>query len=254
MIAITLQGVSFAYPSQKPLFENLNLRLYGNQVITLLGPNGSGKSTFIKLCMGFLAPTQGEILFNGGLPLKKVPVQQIGNYVAYVPQSESFPYQLSVFDYVLLGRSAKNRLIQMPSATDIAVVENILRTIGIGNFSERSLQALSGGEQQLAAFARALAQQAPFLFLDEIAAELDLKNTLQVLRLIRGLAADHTIIFSTHDPQIAEAISDSVILFSPNSEVIIGRPKELLTSQMLTKLYEIPSGIIRENPIHINWL
>ena len=254
MIAIALQNVTFSYPEKKPIFETVNLRLFGNQVITLLGPNGSGKSTFIKLCMGFLAPTAGDILFNGDLPVKKVPVHQIGNYVAYVPQSESFPYHLSVFDYVLLGRTGKNRLIQMPTASDTAVAEEILRKIGIETFAERSLQELSGGEQQLVAFARALAQQAPFLFLDEIAAALDLKNTLQVLRLIRDLAADHTIIFSTHDPQIAEAISDSVILFSPNSEVIIGQPKELLTSQMLTKLYEIPSGIIRENPIQINWL
>jgi iron complex transport system ATP-binding protein len=254
MIAISLQNVTFSYPNQKTIFENLNLRLVGNQVITLLGPNGSGKSTFIKLCMGFLAPTAGDIFFNGDLPLKKVPVHQIGNYVAYVPQSESFPYQLSVFDYVLLGRSPKNRLAQMPTASDKAVVKEILLKIGIDRFADRSLQELSGGEQQLAAFARALAQQVPFLFLDEIAAELDLKNTLQVLRLIRGLAADHTVIFSTHDPQIAEAISDSVILFSPSNKVAIGRPKELLTSQTLAKLYDVPSDIIKENPIHIDWL
>jgi iron complex transport system ATP-binding protein len=254
MIAISLKNVTFSYPDEKPIFDNLSLRLFGNQVITLLGPNGSGKSTFIKLCMGFLSPTKGDIVFNGDIPLKKLPVHQIGNYVAYVPQSESFPYHLSVSDYVLLGRTPKNRLVQMPTASDKAVVKDILLKIGIDRFTDRSLHELSGGEQQLAAFARALAQQVPFLFLDEIAAELDLKNTLRVLRLIRDLTTDHTVIFSTHDPQIAEAISDSVILFSPNNLVVIGQPKELLTSQMLTQLYEIPSGIIRENPIQINWL
>ena len=254
MIAIALQNVTFSYPGQTPLFENLNLRLFGNQVITLLGPNGSGKSTFIKLCMGFEAPTTGDVFFNGDLPLKKVPIHQIGNYVAYVPQSESFPYQLSVFDYVLLGRSHKNHLAQLPTASDNDIVADILRKIGLNKLAERTLQELSGGEQQLVAFARALAQQAPFLFLDEIAAELDLKNTLQVLRLIRELAVDHTVIFSTHDPQIAEAISDTVILFSPANKVVIGRPKELLTSQTLAQLYGVPSGIIKENPIHIDWL
>lgn len=253
MIAISLQNVTFSYPNQKPLFEDLNLRLFGNQVITLLGPNGSGKSTFIKLCMGFLAPTAGDILFNGELPLKKVPVHQIGNYVAYVPQAENFPSHLSVFDYVLLGRTAKKSLIEMPTSEDNDFVERVLSKIGIKKYAERSLQELSGGEQQLAAFARALAQQAPFLLLDEIAAELDLKNTLQILKLIRDLATTHTVIFSTHDPQIAEAISDSVILFSPNTNVKIGKPEELLTSHALTELYDIPQGIIRENPIHINW-
>jgi iron complex transport system ATP-binding protein len=119
--------------------------------------------------------------------------------------------------------------------------------------AKRTLQEISGGEKQLATFGRVIAQGTPILLLDEITSDLDIKNTLKVIKVLTDMKTNHTIIVSTHDPQIAEAIADTLVLFKPNQVINYGPPNRLLTAQNLSDTYQIPQSAIQENPIQIQW-
>ena len=252
MTVISFEQVSFRYPDSKDVLYNCSLSLADHQIIVLLGANGSGKSTFLKLCLGYLAPTEGEIFINGA-PLTGQSARWIGSHFSYAPQSPNFPYQLSVRDYILLGRTPFLKKFEAPSLKDIAVANQVLERLHLSHLSERALQDISGGEQQMASFGRILAQEAPILLLDEITSDLDINNTIEVIQTLTQLKEDHTIILSTHDPQIAASIADILVLFDPNNGIKVGKSDELLKAENLASLYQISADYIQENPLHIRW-
>ncbi len=252
MNALCFNQVSFGYRNERPIFENLDINIEKNKVTVLLGANGSGKSTFLKLCVGYLRPHNGNVLVEGS-NLSEWTSSQVGHHFSYLPQTPSLPYHLSIRDYILLGRTPYLDRFESPSEKDRDLAENILRELRIDHLSTHTLQEISGGEQQLASFGRILAQDSPIILADEMTSDLDIKNTFKVVQLITRLKKDHTILFSTHDPQLAEAIAENVILFKSKSIVNAGTPDELLTIKNLANLYDIPESHIEKNPIRILW-
>lgn len=252
MNPITFDKVSFQYHARSPIIKNLSFNLDENQIIVLLGPNGAGKSTFLKLCLGFLSPTTGAVLIHD-TDIKHQTPSWIGHHIAYSPQKPTYPYHLSVRDYILLGRTPHLQRYESPQKEDLKMVDAILKQLQIEFLANRTMQEISGGEQQMASFGRILVQGTPIILVDEITSDLDIKNTLRVIQTMSALKKEHTILFSTHDPQIAEAIADSIILFKPNNTISSGKPNELLTPTHLAALYDIPSSFIQENPIQIRW-
>ena len=252
MQGIRFNQVLFSYLPTIPVIENLTFQLDEQQTIVLLGANGSGKSTFLKLCFGYLKALQGNILVRGEEIRGKNP-NWIGQHFAYAPQSPIYPYHLTVEDYILLGRTPYLSKFMSPSEKDQIALENVLEQLNITYLRKRILQELSGGEQQLSSFGRVIIQQTPFILLDELVAELDIKNILNVLRILGELKQKHTIFFSTHDPQIAEAIADTIILFKPDHQIEYGKPDMLLTVNNLSKMYGISGEFIQESPIQILW-
>jgi iron complex transport system ATP-binding protein len=252
MIKFSFHNVTFSYPQTPEVINNLSVTLHPNQIIVLLGANGVGKSTFLKLCLGFLQPTVGSIYadetdFNSLAPL------WFGKNIAYTAQSPIYPYHLSIRDYILLGRTPHLKSYESPKKKDVEIANLILQKLGVSHLAQRTLQEISGGEKQLVSFARTIAQETPCLLLDEVTSDLDIKNSLTVIRILSELKVNHTIIFSTHDPQIAKAIADTLILFKPNHTIEIGEPDDLLTAQHLSSTYQIPKEYIQENPLQILW-
>ncbi len=252
MIKFSFENVSFSYPQTPEVITNLSVTLHPNQIIVLLGANGAGKSTFLKLCLGFLKPTAGSIFadetnFNSLKPL------WFGKNIAYSAQSPIYPFHLSVRDYILLGRTPHLKSYESPRKEDIEIANQLLQKLGVSHLAQRTLQEISGGEKQLISFARTIAQETPCLLLDEVSSDLDIKNTLTALRILAELKTDHTIIFSTHDPQIAKAIADTLILFKPDHNIKIGQPESLLSAHHLSSTYQIPKEYIQEDPLQILW-
>ena len=237
--AVELRSVEFGYSREARIFSGLSLSVPRGKVTALLGPNGSGKSTLMGLILGFLVPDSGSIDLLGK-PVTAYGREEMGRVVGYVAQSVSLPYNYSVLDYVLLGRTARLPRLGLPDESDRAAAGEAMGRAGIAHLAARHIQELSAGEQQLVAIARALAQEPMVLLMDEPTSHLDPANAVSVYRLMNRLSEDTlTICFTTHDPMHAGGIADYVLLLKKGAVAYAGDASEGLTPGRLSQLYGI---------------
>lgn len=240
-----LIDIHFRYPGQRrPALQGITLDLPAGTITALLGPNGAGKTSLLHVILGLLRPQQGRVCV-AGRPSGGYTRQEMGRLIGLVPQSEHIPFALSVRDYVLLGRAPYLHPLEQPGAADRQAAQEALAAVGAEHLAGRPINALSGGEQQLAMLARALVQQPRLLLLDEPTAHLDLGNRAHILALLRKLRGQGlTIAFSTHDPQAAADCADRVALLRAGRVLAVGAPGETLTEERLTATYGVPVEVI----------
>ena len=233
---LTVDDLSFGYGSRR-ILDGVSFTLESGCITSLIGRNGAGKTTLIKLIMGFLVPDQGCVLING-INSSDMKAEGRAKAIAYIPQYTSMVYKYSVLDSVLMGRAPHIMLFSHPKENDIAKAMEALRMLGIDHLAKRPCDELSGGERQLMMIARALAQDAEILILDEPTASLDYPNQLLVMETISLLKSKgYSILFSTHSPEQALMVSDRIILLQMDGKAISREPEELLDGQELSKLY-----------------
>ncbi len=214
-------------------------------ITAILGPNGSGKTTLLHLLLGLLLPTHGNILL-AGRPHGQYSRRDLSQVVGLVPQDEPVTFDLSVLEFVLLGRAPYLNLLERPEERDRQVALRALATIGLTALQHRPVPSLSGGERQLATIARALAQEPLILLSDEPTSHLDLGNTQRILHILRLLGNDgKTIVFTTHDPNLAAAIADYVVLLREGRILATGSTADVLTSEYLSATYGIAVEVIQ---------
>lgn len=224
---------------QREILKGVSLVLEPGEVVSLLGANGAGKTTLLRLLLGLASPTQGQV-FVGGSPLASLSSRQIATRVAYVPQVHMTPFPFTVRDVVTMGRLPRNGLLSSPSRTDRDMVERVLAKLDISRLADRVYSEISGGERQLALIARALAQEAPTLILDEPFANLDFGYQTIVARHLKDLAKEgHTILMTGHDPQFAFHASSRIALLVDGRVEKAGPPAQVLDSGAMRKLYGI---------------
>ncbi|MTV82188.1 ABC transporter ATP-binding protein [Secundilactobacillus folii] len=246
MSLLTVQNLGFHYSGQPTLFSDLNCTLQPGQILTILGPNGVGKSTFLKCLMGILKPTSGSISL-ADQPLSQQSVRQRAQQVAYVPQHVPDPGSLTVSDYVVTGRTPYLPFSQTPGAQDYEKVQVALKEFGLGDYAQRRVNTLSGGQFQLITIAKALVQEPRLVILDEPTAALDFGRQRQVLKLIQSMAGHHfAVIHTTHNPNHAFMLGNTVGLFAPDGSFETGQPDELLTEERLRATYQTPLKLIYE--------
>lgn len=253
---MTLQQVVFGYDHRKPaVVEGFDLSVNEGSITTILGPNGVGKTTLLNLVLGWLKPWSGKIILNGK-SLEHYSRRAMGKQIALIPQSEHTPFEYSVLEYVLLGRTPYMPPLGLPSSSDEIAAYEALEKVGIGHLSEQSIIGISGGERQLVLVARALAQQTKILLLDEPTSHLDLSNKSRLVHILQGLK-EHgtTILMTTHEPDIALALSDQAILMENGLVLAAGPTDEVINSESLTQVYHLPVKIIKvEGKKQIQWL
>ena len=221
----------------------LDLALDEGRIVCLLGANGSGKTTLLRTLLGLIPALSGDILLDGRA-LAGIASRERAKAMAYVPQLGRIQYPYSILDVVRMGRAARLGYFSAPSETDTAIALDCLAGLGIASLAERSFNRVSGGERQLALIARALAQQARLLILDEPAASLDFGNQARVVKLLRSLASDgYGVLFSTHDPEHALSIAHHVILISNGRCHASGPPSRVVTEANLAAVYGIPVAV-----------
>jgi manganese transport system ATP-binding protein len=234
MVSIDLDNVTVAYHGKVALHK-ASLELEAGTICGLVGMNGAGKSTLFKAIMGFVKPLTGRVLING-LPIRRA---QKTNLVAYVPQSEDVDWQfpVSVEDVVMMGRYGYMNLLRIPGSVDQRVVRESLERVEMWQMRSRQIGELSGGQKKRAFFARALAQEANVLLLDEPFAGVDIKTEKALIDLLLELRqAGYTILISTHDLESIGTFCDRVVLINRNI-LAYGETSEVFTPENLSRTF-----------------
>lgn len=242
---LALDDLHFAYTARAQVLRGISLDILPGTITAILGPNGAGKTTLLRLILGLLKPQRGTIRLEGR-PQASFSRREMSRLIGLVPQSEYIPFDFSVLEFVLLGRAPYLGPLDMPRAPDYEIALQALKTIGLEHLKDRATPSLSGGERQLAMMARALAQQPRVLLLDEPTAHLDLSNRDRVLHVLRAQArAGVTVIFTTHDPNLAASIADYGILMRRGTVLAAGKLETTLTVENLSATYGIPVRVMR---------
>ncbi|HEV8528924.1 MAG TPA: ABC transporter ATP-binding protein, partial [Actinomycetes bacterium] len=233
------------------LLDGLSLRVEAGEWLAVIGPNGAGKSTMCRAIVGLVEPTAGSIELCG----RQVPARRIGRgrrvrvtgvsrrdrarLVAYVPQTPVVPAGFTVADYVLLGRTPYVRSLGTDSVSDRVAMDQAIRRLGLERFAGRDIATLSGGERQRVLLARALAQAAPILLLDEPTTALDLGAQQEVLELIDALRHEVglAVVTTLHDLTLAGQYSDRLVLIDAGRAVAGGPPESVLTEENIERFY-----------------
>jgi iron complex transport system ATP-binding protein len=243
--SLDVEGLSFAY-GERTILRDIGFTLKPGELLGILGANGSGKSTLFRCILGFEKNHSGRVLLNGGDITVKAP-GELARLIAYVPQTHYPSFNYSVMDMVLMGTAAQVNPWSLPGPAQRQNAEEALETLGIAPLGDRGFRQLSGGEQQLVLIARALAQKARLLIMDEPTANLDYGNQLRLLYQIKALSRrGFSIFLSTHNPDHALFFADRIFALHESRIAASGSPLEVLTPELIKILYQVDVQIRKE--------
>lgn len=234
---LEVKNLSFSYHVHTPVLKQINMHIPAGQICGLFGPNGCGKTTLFRCCMNFLLPSEGEINLLGK-PLSSFTPSHLAQHIAYVPQSHQLALSYTVQEMVAMGRSPHIGIIPTLSADDHHIIDHVINKTGLAPLAQRRFSDLSGGQRQLVLVARALAQQAALIFLDEPTSSLDFSNQLLVWEALAPIAKEGVGIFiCCHDPNHILWFCDSVVMMNNGSLLGQGDVSSMMTEDNLHTLY-----------------
>ncbi len=220
----------------RPVVQDASLTLVAGEIVALLGPNGAGKTSLMRAAMGLIAST-GAVQLSGAGP-RALSVRERALRAAYLPQRPQSIWPISVESLVALGRYAYGAAPDRLAPRDQAAVDAAIESCGLSALRKRSMDEVSGGEKARAHLARALAQQAPLLVLDEPTAGLDPAQALAVADILRAHAqSGGAVLMSTHDVALAARIASSVLLMRTGQVIAQGPAGVALTPDALQQAY-----------------
>jgi iron complex transport system ATP-binding protein len=243
--AVAVEAVSVALGGAR-ILDGVSAEVAPAEWVTLIGPNGAGKSTLLRALAG-LVPYLGSIRLDA-TEVSSLGRRDIARRLAFVPQAPLLPPEMRVHEYVLLGRNPHIGAFSYEGTRDLDAVHDALDQLDLEPLAGRALRTLSGGEAQRVVLARALAQDAPLLLLDEPTAALDLGRQQQVLELVAGLRerGGLTVLAAMHDLTLAAQYSDRLLLLSAGELVAAGPPEDVATEELVTEHYGASVRVLSE--------
>lgn len=242
MKAVEVEDLSVSY-EQFYAIEKINFTVEQSKLVGIIGPNGAGKSTLIKAILGLIPKNNGKITFFNK------PIKQMRKKIAYVPQRNNIDWDFPILvkDTVLLGTYPNLSLFSRPSKKDKAWAMECLKTVGMDAFSHKQISELSGGQQQRVFVARALAQEADILFLDEPFVGIDIASEKMIIDLLKNLRKQGKTIFIVHhDLSKVTEYFDEVLLL--NKKLIAHGPaKNIMTPKVMSEAYNMDFQLFMQN-------
>ncbi len=244
---IDVRGLSVSYGTT-PVLRGLSFAIGEGGLTALLGCNGAGKTTLFRCMLGLLPGYEGSLTLDGR-EIRRYGVRELAQRIAWIPQSQNPTFNYPAFDMVLMGTTGQMRPFASPGERQRGIAMEAMERLGIAHLARRGFLHLSGGERQLVLIARALAQQAKVLLMDEPCASLDFGNQSRVMAQTRDLAhGGYTVIMSTHHPQHVLSYADCVIALSGGRLLRSGTPDEVMDAELMRTLYGIETAFV-ESPM-----
>lgn len=237
---ISFSNVDFEYISGFKVLQNISLNVPAGDFVCVVGPNGGGKTTFLKLILGIIKPTRGEVKVFGQSP------ETVLDKIGYVPQQSKFDsnFPVSVLDVVLMGLLDKNFVWGGFSKNHKEKALAAINEVGIDDLADQTFNNLSGGQRQRVLMARALVSDPQLLLLDEPTSNIDIHGTEQFYSLFEKLNQKYTIIMVSHDIGFVSSHVKSVICISRTLQL---HPVSELTGETIQSLYGGGVHVIRHD-------
>ncbi|WP_394218948.1 ABC transporter ATP-binding protein [Halobacillus trueperi] len=250
MVRMSMKDLGIAYGEVK-IVEDLNLHIPEGEITTIIGPNGCGKSTILKTMSRLLEPKSG-VVYLDGKAIHKESTKEIAKKMAVLPQTPQAPSGLTVYELVSYGRFPHQRGFGKLTDEDRDIIRWALEVTGVQQFSERQIDALSGGQRQKVWIAMALAQGTDLLLLDEPTTYLDLAHQLEVLTLLEKLNKEEgrTIVMVLHDLNHAARFADHLVALNGGKIMKEGTAHEVMTSAVLRRVFNIDAAIVTDPRTH----
>ena len=240
MAIINIEKLNYSY-GRKEVLKELSLDIDKNKLTGIIGPNGCGKSTLAKNIIKYING-KFESFKIMDTDIRELTHKKIAQLISYIPQKSIIIPNISVFDYVLLGRFPllKNSWDNY-SEQDYEIVEKNINLLNIRELKDRNIETLSGGELQKALLARALAQEAKILLLDEPTSALDLNNAVEFMKILKNISIKKNIsvIIIIHDLNLASLFCDSLIILKDGRFIEKGSPKEVINEENIKSVYNL---------------
>lgn len=229
----------------REVITGVDVALLRGEFLGLIGPNGSGKTTLLRALAGRLVATSGKVLLDG-VPMHAMPRRTVAQQLAVVPQISSPPFEFSVGEVVAMGRTPHLGRLQAERPADRAAIERAMALTHTERLRDRPVTELSGGEFQRVVIARALAQEAPVMLLDEPAAHLDIGHQVDIFDLLLRLNREEgrSILCVSHDLNLAARYCDRLVAMSGGAVAAQGAPARVLTEERVSDLYRCSVRVV----------
>ncbi len=241
---LTIDHIRVGYDRGRLVIEDACFTLDGGRMLAILGPNGAGKTTLLRCIDGLIRPWQGVVRIDD-MDILRMSADAMARRLGYVAQHQDVS-RLTVFDAVLLGR--KPHMRWSPARQDLCKVGGALEQLGLHPLALRHLDELSGGELQKVCIARALVQEPSVLLLDEPTSSLDMKNRIEILRIVQHIVREHHMaaVMTLHDVNLGFRFADR-ILFLKDGRVYTEASPDRITADMVEAVYGVEVDIIKHN-------
>ncbi len=241
---LEVRNLRYGYTPEREVVKDVSFSVRAGECVAVLGTNGVGKTTMLKCINRIIRPQAGEVLVDGQ-PVHRLSGRELAQRIGYVPQACEFA-DSSVFDTVLLGR--KPFLQWDATRRDLEIVQEVLRRMGLEEYANREVNALSGGERQKVSIARALAQQAPVLLFDEPTSSLDLRNQLEVLDMTKQVVRRQKLaaVVILHDLNLALRFADRFLVMREGTVYAFGA-REVVGPEMIREVYGVQAQVLEVN-------
>lgn len=236
---LSIENISYSIDS-KLIVDGVSLGIEEGSFVGLVGPNGCGKSTLLKNIYRVYKPDSGAVYVDGK-DIAHLHNREVAREMAVMQQENNIEFDMTVFDMVMLGRFAHQKMFGNDMHKEREIVREGLREVGMEGFEERSFLSLSGGEKQRTLVARALVQQTDLIILDEPTNHLDIGYQYQIMSILKK--QDMTVFSSIHDLNIAACYCDKIILMKKGKIVDVGTPAEVFTPDKIQHLFGVETEV-----------